>query len=276
MSLPLIVDPEFYAVAIPAVLLTGISKAGFGGALGGFAVPLMAMVISPVDAAGVMLPLLCFTDVSGLRPFIGKWDLVNVRTLIPAGITGVAIGALLFPVLSESLVRVLIGAISVLFVSYGWLAAARSARLAHPGGAAGTATTASSTPAPAVAAYRGPSRWKGIVCGTLGGFTSFLAHAGGPPLMIHLLPQKLDRVRFVATMNLYFLVINAVKLLPYAFEGQISSRNLASSLVLAPLVPLGVWLGVRLQRRVNEVWFYRIARAALLLTGLQLIHQGLA
>jgi len=252
MPLQLIASPQFYAVAIPAVLLTGISKAGFGGALGGFAVPLMAMVISPVDAAGVMLPLLCFTDVSGLRPFIGKWDLGNARTLIPAGIAGVAIGALLFPLLSEALVRVLIGAISVAFVSYGWIAAAP------------------------VSVHQSPSRLKGALCGALGGFTSFLAHAGGPPLMIHLLPQKLDRVRFVATMNLYFLVINAVKLLPYAFEGQISGRNLASSLVLAPLVPLGVWLGVRLQRRVNELWFYRIARAALLLTGLQLIHQGLA
>lgn len=264
----LIASSSFYLLAIPAVLLTGISKAGFGGALGGFAVPLMAMVIAPADAAGIMLPLLCFTDVSGLRPFLGKWDLANVRTLIPAGIAGVAIGALLFPFLSESVVRVLIGAISVAFVAYGWISAARAARLARAlPHASGTVT--------AQASYRHPVRWQGLACGALGGFTSFLAHAGGPPLMIHLLPQKLDRVRFVATMNAYFLVINAVKLLPYAIEGQISARNLATSLVLAPLVPLGVWLGVRLQRRVNELWFYRIARAALLVTGLQLIHQGL-
>lgn len=260
----------FYAVAIPAVLLTGVSKAGFGGALGGIAVPLLAMVIPPGDAAGIMLPLLCFTDVSGLRPFIGKWHLGNSRTLIPSGIAGVVVGALLFPYLSQSLVRILIGLISVLFVAHGWWNhwnAGRQARAAGPGGAHGGQDT------PAAAA---PEPTKGAICGALGGFTSFLAHAGGPPLMIYLFPQKLDRICFVATMNLYFLVINAVKLIPYAFEGQISGRNLLTSLVLAPLVPLGVWLGLRLHHRINELWFYRIARAGLLLTGIQLIHQGLA
>jgi uncharacterized membrane protein YfcA len=253
MSLHLIADPVFCAVAIPAVLLTGISKAGFGGALGGIAVPLLALFIAPGDAAGIMLPLLCFTDVSGLRPYLGKWDLPNARVLVPAGVAGVAIGALIFPWMSEQFIRVLIGAISVAFVVQGWWS-----------GSALDATARPHSPA------------FGAACGALGGFTSFLAHAGGPPLMIHLLPQKLERTRFVATMNLYFLIINVVKLLPYALEGQLSARNFGSSLLLAPLVPLGVWIGMRLHHRVNELWFYRIARIALLLTGLQLIVQGLA
>ena len=259
-----ITDGLFYVAAIPAVLLTGLSKAGFGGALGGFAVPLIALVLAPADAAGIMLPLLCFTDVSGLRPYLGKWDLPNVRLLIPAGLAGVAGGALLFPYLSESLIRILIGSISVVFVLHGFLMSALTGRKAARGDAA-----------PAASAAAPPNPAKALICGSVGGFTSFLAHAGGPPLMIHLLPQKLDRVCFVATMNLYFLIINATKLVPYALEGQISQRNLVTSLVLAPLVPLGVWLGIRLQRRVNELWFYRLARGALLLTGLQLIQQGL-
>jgi uncharacterized membrane protein YfcA len=253
MNLHLITNPTFYALAVPAVVLTGIAKAGFGGALGGFAVPLMSAVIAPGDAAGIMLPLLCFTDISGLRPFLFRWDKASVRLLIPAGIAGVALGALLYPWMSEALVRVLIGLISVLFVLHGWLFAPRRA-------------TVSGT----------PGAVSGLSCGALGGFTSFLAHAGGPPLLVHLLPQGFDRTRFVATMNLYFLVINWTKLVPYTFEGQFSGRNLGTSLLLAPLVPVGVWLGLRLHARINEVWFYRIARLALLVTGIQLIVQGLS
>ena len=252
MSLHLITLPTFYALAVPAVVLTGIATAGFGGALGGFAVPLMSSVVTPGDAAGIMLPLLCFTDVSGLRPFLFKWDRASVRLLIPAGIAGVVAGALLYPWMSQALVRVLIGLISVLFVLHGWLLAPRLAARAAP-----------------------PGPRSGLACGAVGGFTSFLAHAGGPPLLIHLLPQGFDRVRFVATMNVYFLVINWTKLVPYTLEGQFSARNLGTSLLLAPLVPVGVWLGLRLQARVNELWFYRIARLGLLLTGVQLIAQGL-
>ena len=171
MNLHLITNPTFYALAVPAVVLTGIAKAGFGGALGGFAVPLMSAVIAPGDAAGIMLPLLCFTDISGLRPFLFRWDKASVRLLIPAGIAGVALGALLYPWMSEALVRVLIGLISVLFVLHGWLFAPRRA-------------TVSGT----------PGAVSGLSCGALGGFTSFLAHAGGPPLLVHLLKPLLGQL----------------------------------------------------------------------------------
>ena len=82
----------------------------------------------------------------------------------------------------------------------------------------------------------------------------------GPPVMMHLLPQQLDKVRFVATINLFFLLTNAAKLFPYAALGQFTEENLLLSLMLAPIVPLGVWSGLWLQSRVNHLWFYRIAR----------------
>ncbi len=283
----LITTPSFYAIAIPAVLLTGLSKAGFGGALGGFAVPLLALVLSPGDAAGIMLPLLCLTDITGLRPYWRKWHAQVWQVLIPSGLAGVALGAVLYPWLSEAWMRLLIGLISVLFVAHGWWTASRagSSAAAAAGAAAPrtvTGTAAAMAAATGTDAGTGTGRrtgadatgGSGILFGTLGGFTSFLAHAGGPPLLMHLLPQKLDRVCFVATMNAYFLVINLTKLVPYALEGQLSYRNLGTSLLLAPLVPVGVWLGLWLQRRVNERWFYRLARTALLLTGLQLIVQA--
>jgi uncharacterized membrane protein YfcA len=247
---PMISDPIFYAVAIPAVLLIGISKGGFGGALGGVAVPLMAIALSPRQAAGIVLPLLCLTDLVGLRVYFGKWDAAIVRTLIPGALVGVVLGALTFGLFNESAIRLLIGVISVLFVASRWLGAkARQPRAA-------------------------PSKSAGVGMAAVSGFTSFVAHAGGPPVLMYLLPQRLDKVTFLATVNVFFLITNAVKLIPYAWLGQFSGANLLASLTLAPLVPLGVALGVWLQNRVSTVWFFRIAQFGLLATGLQLIYQG--
>lgn len=247
----MIVDPLFYLVAIPAVLLNSISKGGFGGALGGTAVPLMAIAISPRQAAGIMLPLLCLTDLVGVRSYFGKWDKAILKIIVPGALLGVAIGTLSFGALSESAIRLLIGSISVLFVMHNWL------RL------------------PAGNVVVQPSFVKGVFWASVSGFTSFIAHAGSPPLVMYLLPQRLDKTVFVATASLFFMLTNAIKVIPYAWLGQFSVANLLTSLVLAPLVPLGVWYGLWLQKRVNQFWFYRITQAGLLLIGAQLIYQGL-
>ncbi|HAT31149.1 MAG TPA: hypothetical protein DCW29_09945 [Janthinobacterium sp.] len=246
----MITDPLFYAVAIPAIVLIGISKGGFGGVLGGTAVPLMALAVSPRQAASIVLPLLCLTDLFGVRVYFGKWDAAILRTLIPGALAGVALGALSFGWLDESAVRLLIGAMSLLFVLSRWLM-----REAPPGAAP-------------------PSALAGACMAAVSGFTSFVAHAGGPPVMMYLLPRRLDKVRFLATINVFFLITNAVKLLPYAWLGQFTLPNLLASLTLAPLVPFGVWLGVWLQKRVGTVWFFRLAQGGLFLTGLQLMYQG--
>lgn len=248
----MLTDPLFYAFAIPAILLTGISKGGFGSALGGFGVPLLAVAISPVQAAAILLPILCLMDLVGFRFYYRKWDLANLRIMIPGALIGITVGALTFGTFSESAIRILIGAIAVLFPLNNWL------RLAQ-------------RQAPAGRARIKGSFWSGV-----SGFTSFVAHAGGPPAMVYVLPQRLDKVTFVATISLFFMIVNAVKLLPYAMLGQFSSANLATSLMLAPLAPIGVQLGLWLQHRVNHTWFYRITQTCLLLTGLQLIHQGVS
>lgn len=246
----IITDPIFYAAAIPAVLLTGISKGGFGSALGGIGVPLMALAISPVHAAAILLPVLCFMDLVGLRVYFRKWDSVNLRIMLPGAVIGVAIGTLTFGMLSDDAIRILIGAIAVAFTLNNWLGLGARQQAA------------------------GRSVVKGTFWSAVSGLTSFLAHAGGPPAMIYMLPQRLDKITYVATISIFFLFLNAIKLVPYAWLGQFSAANLGTSLVLAPLVPLGVWLGLWLQNRINTVWFYRIAQACLLGTGLQLIWQG--
>ncbi|HKQ30616.1 MAG TPA: sulfite exporter TauE/SafE family protein [Burkholderiales bacterium] len=248
----MITDWLFYLVAIPAVLLTGISKGGFGGALGGIAVPLMALAISPVQAAGIMLPILCLMDLFSLKIYFGKWDNANLKIMIPGALLGIMLGTLTFGTLDEHTIRLVIGTIAVAFTLNAWFGfAARQA--------------------PA-----GRSVLKGTVWSSVSGYTSFIAHAGGPPVMIYLLPQQLDKIVYVATVNFFFLIVNAIKIAPYAWLGQFTAANLLTALALAPLVPLGVWFGFWLQTRVNQKWFYRVTQIGVLLTGLQLIYQGTA
>lgn len=242
---------EFFLLALPAVLLTGLSKGGFGGALAGIAVPLMALMVPPKQAAAIMLPILCVADLAGLKKFYGKWDAANLRIMIPGALVGVLIGTLTFEMMSERFIGLLIGGITVGFVLLNLLAG-RSPR----------------PPAPAAVG-------KGSLLSALAGFTSFVTHAGGPPIMMYLLPQQMEKVRYVATINLFFLLTNAVKLVPYGMLGQFSAENLLASLALAPFAVVGVWLGVWLQDKVNHEWFYRIARLGMLATGIQLILQNL-
>ncbi len=111
----------------------------------------------------------------------------------------------------------------------------------------------------------------GVVLGTLAGFISTLAHAGGPPVTIYLLPQKLPRQLFVGTTVIFFTVVNLIKLIPYSLLGLIRVGNLSTTLLLTPLCFLGVWLGLWLNQRFSDIWFNRLVYSLLLLTGIQLV-----
>ena len=242
--------PLFYLLAVIAVLLVGISKSGFGSGIGVLGVPLMALVIPPQQAAGIMLPLLCVMDVFNIWHYRRTWDGRNLRILIPAGLLGILVGTFTFGYLTDAHIRILIGLISVLFVGnffFGRRGAGNQTR---------------------------PSLVRGGFWGTVAGFVSFGVHAGGPPVNIYLLPQRLDKSRFVGTTVIFFTVVNYVKLVPYYFLDQLNPGNLLTSLVLAPLAPLGVWLGIKLHYRVNERLFYNLAYLFLLITGAKLLIDG--
>jgi uncharacterized protein len=249
-SLPLITDPLFYALAIPAVLMTGLAKSGFAAGFGTLATPLLALALPAPQAAAVMLPLLLVMDATGLHQLWRDRDRALVRRLVPWGLLGIGIGTLLFGVLSAKAVAALLGALTLLFLVQ---------RLFLPLGRSGVLPP-----------------WAGRLCSTTAGFTSFVAHAGGPPLMAYVLPLKLAPAAASATMAVYFAVINAVKVVPYAALGLFDARNLATSLVLLPLAPLGVWLGVWLVRRIEPTWFYRLGYAGLLCAGVKLLWDGLS
>jgi uncharacterized protein len=251
VSFELITDGWFYALAIPAILLTGISKAGFGSGAGGVAVPMMSQVIAPSVAAGITLPILIFMDLLGLRAYRGQWRTDVLKPMIVPAVAGIAIGALMFGVLSVKGTKVLLGAIAVSFAIYQFVPSLRDLKTWLP------------------ESIR-PWLW----CG-LSGFTSTLAHAGGPPCTIYLWPKKLDRMSFVATTVVFFAIVNLVKLVPYAFLGQLNVNNLATALALMPLAPIGIWLGVRVNRWLSEKAFKNGMLALTFVFGCRLLFEGL-
>jgi uncharacterized membrane protein YfcA len=244
-------DPWFYAVAVPAVLLMGVSKSGFGAGFGALAVPLMALAIPVPQAAAIMLPLLAVMDGFGLAALWRQRDRALVRLLVPAGLLGTALGTLLFGWLSAQTVAGIVGVLTL-----GFLAIRRFF--------------------PPRADAPPPPPWLGRVLGTLSGFTSFVAHAGGPPVGFYVLPLKLAPPVFAATMAVFFAVVNTSKWLPYAWLGLLDTQNLMASLVLMPLAPVGVWLGVRLVRHIPQRLFYGLFEVGMLLTGCKLVWDGMS
>jgi uncharacterized protein len=248
--MPLIADPWFYAAAIPAVLLMGLSKSGFLIGFGALATPLMALAVPVPQAAAIMLPLLLVMDITGVQQLWRQRDRALLRLLLPAGLIGTLIGTLLFGVFSAKAVAAVVGALTLLFLAQ---------RLVFP----------PHRDAPP------PPKAVGFVLGIAAGFTSFVAHAGSPPLTAYVLPLRLEPIRFTATMAVLFGAINLSKWIPYAWLGLLDMRNLVTSLVLVPLAPLGVWLGVWLTRRIASTWFYRIAYTGMTATGVKLLWDGL-
>ena len=245
-----ITDPWFYAIAVPAVLLMGVSKSGFLMGFGSLATPLMALTVPVPQAAAIMLPLLLVMDVTGIKQLWRERDRELLRLLLPAGLLGTLVGTLLFGLLSEKTVAAVVGGLTLLFLAQRLVFPPR--RDAPP-----------------------PPKAVGFALGVAGGFTSFVAHAGSPPLSAYLLPLRLEPLRLAATMAVLFGAINLSKWIPYAWLGLLDGRNLVTSLALMPLAPLGVWLGVWATRRIDPAWFYRIAYTGMFLTGAKLLWDGL-
>jgi uncharacterized membrane protein YfcA len=230
-----------------------VSKGGFGSGAAFAAASVLALVVEPGLALGVMLPLLMLIDVSTLKPYWRKWNLQAAILLILGGIPGVALGAMLYSIADPDVFRVLIGVISVGFVI--WQFANRQGWVRQ--------------------ADRPLSPAAGAVAGTVAGFTSFVSHAGGPPAAIYLLSRRLSKTEFQATTVLVFWAINIAKFVPYAGLGMFTQQTLTANVVLAPFALFGAWLGVVAHRHVPERAFFALTYVLLLVTGTKLIWDGL-
>jgi uncharacterized protein len=243
---PIIADPGFYAAAVPAVLLVGMSKGGFSG-LSLLSLPLLALVTSPVKAAAIMLPILLVQDVVSVWAYRKSFDRRILAVMLPGSFLGVAIGWLIASWVTEAMVRVGVG-----FVALYW----RRRYAAGPGG--GTA----------------PSTAAGVFWGALAGYTSFVAHAGGPPFQVYVLPRRLSPESYAGTNTLFFAVTNAVKVIPYLALGQFSPENLGTSAVLVPAAIAATFVGVWLVRRIDASRFYTIIYGLSFGVGLKLMWDG--
>jgi uncharacterized membrane protein YfcA len=241
----------FWPTAVFAILIIGISKAGLGGGLGAIATPLLALVIPVADAAALLLPILIIADLFSMRHYWGQVDGDSLQVLLPSGLVGVALGALFFNYFrdNEQLLKTGIGVIGLLFVLFQLSRALIMRSLES----------------------KRPLTPLGLLLGTAAGFTSTLAHVGGPPVAIYLLPQKLPRHLFVGTTVGFFMVINLAKLIPYALLGLLRVGNISTTLLLLPLTFVGVQLGAWLNGRLNENLFNIIVYTLLGLTSLELI-----
>ncbi|MGQ3029123.1 MAG: sulfite exporter TauE/SafE family protein [Ferrovibrionaceae bacterium] len=245
-AMPLL-DLWFYAVAVPAVLIVGISKGGFGAGLGVVAVPLMTLAVPAVQAAAILLPVLCLSDLFGVWAYRRQWSRAELVMLIPPALAGIVVGALTASYVHDREIRLIVGLIAIVF-TLNWLRGGIRPRAARPA-------------SPVRAAF-----WS-----ALSGYTSFVAHAGGPPLAVYLLPRQLSPAIYTGTTVIFFAVVNYIKLIPYAWLGQFSSENLWTALVLIPAAPVGTYIGIWLQRRLNPTWFYRLCYGITFLVGIKLL-----
>ena len=243
--------PAFWLCAVLAMMIFGISKAGFGGGIGVIATPLVSLTIPVTDAVALLLPLLILADVFSISHYRMNFHRRSISLLLPGALLGVAIGGFFLGSFrgNEWILRIAIGVLALWFVLFQALRAMIVGMMEK----------------------RRPRALKGILMGALSGFTSTLAHAGGPPFTMYLLPQKLPRDLYVGTAVIFFSVVNLLKLIPYHALGLLRVGNLSTIIILGPLTYVGVRLGIYLNRRFNDLWFNRAIYAILVFTGLQLV-----
>jgi uncharacterized membrane protein YfcA len=245
-----ITEPLFYFIALPSVLALGLSKGGFAG-ISLLATPLLALYLPPLEAAALLLPLLLVQDAISVWVYRHDWSAWNLKVLIPGALIGLCVGWLFAAHVSDTVIRLAVGLIGVIFVLHKFL---------QHGPVQPQKKTALS----------------GVFWGAVSGFTSFLVQGGAPPFQVHILPQMLPKMTLVGTTTIFFALVNFLKIGPYLALGQFSSTNLATSLILLPFAIAANFLGIWLVRVTPQDLFYRIAYLLVLFVSLLLLWQGVS
>ena len=225
-------DPLFLVTAFVAVLLVGLAKGGFSG-IGMAATPLLALAVPPLQALAILLPILMVQDVVSIWWYRRDYDGWNLKVMLPGAVLGVGLAWAVGSVVSDDVVRLIIGVIGVTFVLNVWFG-----RLPPPGR---------------------PSAASGVFWGAGAGFTSTIASAGMPPFSVHVLPQRMEKLRLVGTVTMFFAAVNLMRVVPYFALGQLNRDNLKISLALLPLAIATNFLGIWLVLRISTELFYKIA-----------------
>jgi uncharacterized membrane protein YfcA len=244
-------DPIFYIVAGLAIFLVGIAKGGFVG-LGAAAMPLLVLVMDPVPAAAVLLPILLVQDVVGVWAFRKSFDGPTLRLMVPGAFAGIFLGWLLASVVPSNGVRAMVGLIALIFGTNRLLAMR------------GYAIT-----------LKGPlPSWMGTFWGGVSGFTSQVAHSGGPPFQVWALTRNLPQLTYAGTSSIFFAIINWAKVPAYAALGQFTWANMQLTLVFLPLAVFSTLLGVVLVKRIAPAKFQLAINLIMIAVGLELLRDA--
>ena len=241
----------FFILAAISVVILGISKSGFGAGLGVLAPPLMASQSSLAEALAILLPLLIAIDLFGLRRFWSNADRRILKLILWPAAIGMLIGYLFFSLITPKVLSLSIGIFTLLFLIQGLVMSRIDLKEAKP------------------------YPWLGRLMGGLSGFTSFVAHIGGPPITIYMLREKVSPMVYTSTLGIFFTIMNLGKLVPYAHLDLLNLNQLATSILLLPLVPIGVYIGFYLAKRLSAKWYFIIVQFCLLVASIKLIADGL-
>lgn len=246
-------DLAFAACAIFAVTLSGLGKGGFAG-LGALALPVLALSISPVRAAAILLPILVVQDTVGLWAFRRHWDRSILSTMFPGMVLGIALGYLLAAMVNDRAVEAVVGAISICFGSYRlWSDRNGSSKL-----------------------FANLPDWMGAIFGVASGFTSQVAHAGGPPFQMWVIPKRLPRDVLIGTTAVAFAGMNLIKIPAYIALGQLTATNLKASAMLLPVALMSTAGGIVLVRKIHAERFYTLIYLLMILLGVFLLGTSMA
>ena len=246
----MIIDPLFYAMAIPSVILIGLSKGGLTG-IGALAVPLMAIVASPLQAAAVLMPILLILDLVAVWTYRKTYDKKTLIITIPASILGILIGYILVSQINPNWIRVIIGFIAISFTISYW----RSKNETKP---------------------KGHSLSRGTIWGGITGFTSFVTLTGAPPYQMYLLPLRLVQKTYAGTFMIFFWMNNILKIVPFMMLGQMNKSTLITSSILFPISLIFAFIGIWIVKKLPTKIFYEIIYILLFLVSIKLIIDGIS
>lgn len=252
----MLTDPNFYAVAIPAVALVGLSKGGLGGALALIGVPLLAFAVPPMQAAAIFLPILLVMDAAALWAWRSHNSPSTLRAMMPGALIGLGLGWATSSYVSADAMRIVLGGISVIFGVRYFIDIWRSRN------------TPETPPAP-------ERQIAGSFWGSLAGYGSFVAHAGGPPFQVYALPLKLDPMTYTGASTRFFAILNVIKVIPYFALGELDATNLTLSAALLPVALVSTLIGARLVRLMRPQLFYPLMYAMVLIAGAKLFYDGM-
>ena len=241
------IDLLFFLTVVPAIILFGVAKSGLGGSVSLISIPLMTFVMPLNQALAILLPILIFSDFISAYKFRKEFDLNTLKLMVPFAAIGAIIGASTFSFFSESYLKLILGVMGFVFAFHYFFLKKDANK-------------------PVAANY-----FKGAICSSVAGFTSFCAHSGGTPTSIYLLPLRLKKEIYVGTRIIFFTCINLVKLPFYLYLSMVNTSSFTQSLILLPLSVFGIFVGYKLLKIIEESLFYNAIYILILVASTKLI-----